>query len=260
MNRRSVMMGAASAAAAVGISSRQSSRAASVPSLSADFSDPKANLLALLKIQASTDPKQVTTTYGTGRVYACITGIAPIPLFGTHSISTTRARLKADGGFVLRQHIMGFRTAFESETVIDSMKNPVTGKLVELPLTDYGTRDTEFAVGINNVARPWSIEGDTLALSDDAVRPEPGPSQPKIDVITRYARTTDLLDPAVKSAESWFNFSAVDPFRPWLQMNQPGFQLWHVSGRKVSNVGQMPAFIAKAARERFTEPFDLPEF
>lgn len=239
-----------------------------------DFNAPATNLLGMLKILGSTDPKQVTMSYAMGRVYACIDKQPPIPLFGTHSISAARAQVRPDGTFLLRQHITGFRTTFGTETVIDQMKNPVTGDIVQLPLTDYGIGDSEYAFNgtfslraegkrtqLNALGpRPWVIDNGAVGFSDDSVMPEPGPMHPKIDAVTRYAPIADIADAKVTTATSWFNFSAVDPFRAYLKMRDPGFQLWHVAGRKVFEVSKMPGFIAQVAKERFPKLFDLPAF
>ena len=239
-----------------------------------DLNDPKSNLHALLKILGSTNPKEVVVSFGTGRVYACMDGEPPVPLFGTHSISTARSMRRDDGTFVARQHIVGFRTEFGTETIIDRGINPVTGEAVDLPITDYGISDTEYGfdgtfairrdgtrVKTNKSApRPWSIENGIVALNDDSILAEPGPIHPKVDVVTRYASLADIIDPQTNSAASWFNFSAVDPFRPGLKMPVLGFQLWHVAGRKVEGVTDLPEFIARFAAKRFPDLTDLPAF
>lgn len=245
--------------------------AAAAPAVTPDFGQVAANLRALLKILGSTNPGDVAVTYGTGRVFACIAGEPPVPLFSTHSVSAARSRLRPDGSFLLRQHIIGFRTAFETESVIDRMANPLTGESVDLPLTDYGISDADhrldgtyaLRVGAEPTRlnrppiRPWTIDAGTLALSDDAVLAGVGPAQPKIDAVTRFARVAEIVDETVPSARSWFSFSAVDPFRPWLKMRQLGFQLWHVHGRKVDATAPLPAFIADLVRRRFPQLLEL---
>lgn len=264
IERRSLLLGAS---AGLWASTRVAEAASAVPAGKGamDFGSPSGNLSALLKILGSTNPAEVAVTYGTGRVYACIAGEPPVPLFGTHSVSAARSRPRADGSFVLRQHIVGFRTAFESETVIDRMSNPLTGESIDLPMTDYGIGDTDYRhdatfalragaapVRMNRPPlRPWWVDSGTLALSDDAVLAGAGPAQPKIDVVTRFARVTELLDDSIASARSWFSFSAVDPFRPWLKMRQAGYQLWHVHGRKIAADAPLPPFIASLVRSRF---------
>jgi hypothetical protein len=231
------------------------------------------NLGALLRMLASTDPRETVYNFAAGRVYACIAGRAPVPLFGTHSISAARGRAREDGTFVLRQHIVGFRTRFDTEDIIDAMTNPVTGEMVQLPLTDYGRYDSDYrADGTYALVgsaprrisalgrRPWSESGGIVVMSDDTLQSAPGPMQPKVDVVTRYATVNDLTDPRVSSASSWFSFSAVDPFRPWLKMREPGLQLWHVYGRKVRSPGEMPAYIRRVAADRFPTLFNLPPF
>jgi hypothetical protein len=153
------------------------------------------------------------------------------------------------------------------------MTNPVTGETVALPLTDYGMNDTDYRVDgtyalvkpesrrISTLGpRPWSDAGGIVALSDDTFQIDPGPLQPKIDVVTRYATTRELVDPAVTSAASWFSFSAIDPFRSWLKMREPGLQLWHVNGRKVRSPAEMPQYIREVAAQRFPALFNLPPF
>lgn len=266
IDRRELLLCAASAGLLA------SGRATAVaPIVTTDFGQAAANLGALLKILGSTNPDEVAVTYGTGRVFACLNGEQPVPLFSTHSVSAARSRLRPDGSFLLRQHIIGFRTAFESESIIDRMSNPLTGESVDLPLTDYGIGDVDYRLGgtyalragveptrLNRPSiRPWTIDAGTLAISDDAVLAGVGPAQPKIDAVTRFARVEEILDEKVASARSWFSFSAVDPFRPWLKMRQLGFQLWHVHGRKVDASAPLPAFIAHLVRRRFPKLFEL---
>ncbi len=268
--RRGLMTGLAGAPAALAaLSVAGPGRAAE----GIDLSRPADNLRALMKILASTDPAQTVYFYGSGRVYGCLSERAPVPLFGTHSLSICRAKAAPDGGFLLRQHIVGFRTAVDSETMIDSMTNPVTGQTVSLPPTDYGVADTDYRLDgtyalavkpplLMNKAgpRPWSLAGGVVSMSDDTVLAKPGPQHPKADVVTRSALASELADPAIRSANSWFSFSAVDPFRPWLKMTEPGFQLWHLNGRKAATLDDMPAFIRETAMARFPKLFDLPPF
>lgn len=230
-----------------------------------DFNRPTLNLLALLKILGSTDPRAVPMSYGTGRVYACISEQPPIPLFGTHSVSVTRSRLRPDGSFVLRQRIIGFRTEFDGELPIERMKNPVTGETVELPITDYGVADLDYRLDGTYASRvggpvtkldrptvrPWRIDTGVLELHDDSLLSGTGPAQPKADVVTRFAPLREIVDDSVHAARSWFSFSAIDPFRPWLKMDRAGFQLWHVHGRSVDAARPLPEFIDRFVRERF---------
>jgi hypothetical protein len=85
VNRRTAIGGLA----VVGLATAQASPPDhAVPVI--DLTALRDNLHALLKILASTDPREAVCHYAAGRVYACITGRAPIPLFGTHSISVAR--------------------------------------------------------------------------------------------------------------------------------------------------------------------------
>jgi hypothetical protein len=243
----------------------------STPAVTPDFDRPPLNLLALLKMLGSTDPRDVAVTCGTGRVYACIAEQPPIPLFGTHSVSVTRSRLRPDGSFVLRQRIIGFRTAFDGDRPIDRMTNPVTGETVELPVTDYGVADMDYRLDGTYASRagaqptkldrptlrPWRIDTGVLAIHDDSLLSGVGPGQPKADVVTRFAPIHEIMDESIHSARSWFSFSAVDPFRPWLKMGRPGFQLWHVHGRSVDAARPLPEFIDRFVRERFPTLLEL---
>ena len=77
-------------------------------------------------------------------------------------------------------------------------------------------------------------------------------------MVTRYANISDIVNPRITSARSWMNFSGVDPFRPWLKMQQPGFQLWHLAGRKVANFDELPDYLRQYIAERFPSMDDLP--
>jgi hypothetical protein len=240
----------------------------------ADFSAADVNLRSLQKILASTDERHVVVSWTAGRVYACMMGKPPVPLFGTHAVAAGRARGRTDGSFMLRQRIVGFRTGFDDVKPMTTMPNPVTGAVIELPYTDYGIGDSDyrhdgtFALRPGQAPirlsafgpRPWSITGDVASFSDDALAVAPQILQPKVDAVTRFATVDELLDPAVTSANSWISFSAVDPFRPWLKMPEAGFQLWHVYGRKASDPGGLPDYIAAFVAERFPDLFDIPAF
>jgi hypothetical protein len=273
LRRRGLLIAASSAGLGLGGGARQAAAAPAAPPVAPtpDFNEPALNLLALLKILGSTDSQEVSLTYGTGRVFACLAERRPVPLFATHSVSAARSRLRADGSFVLRQHIIGFRTPIDSETPIERMVNPLTGESIDLPFTDYGTGDIDYrldgtyALRHDGAAekmdhppvRPWKLDAGVLAIDDDSLLAGTGPRQPKIDVVTRFARVEEILDPKVASPRSWFDFSAVDPFRPWLKMSQPGFQLWHVHGRKVDAAAPLPEFIATFIRARFPTLLEL---
>jgi hypothetical protein len=254
-----------------GAANARSAHARAGSASNADFNEPALNLLALLKMLGSTNPRDLAISFGTGRVYACLPDEAPIPLFSTHSVSVTRSQLRADGSFLLRQHIVGFRTAFDGDRLIERMANPLTGETVELPVTDYGIGDLDYRLDgtyalrsgtpatklERTMPRPWHLDSGTLAINDDAVLAGPGPKQPKADVVTRFAPVREVLDPKTPAARSWFSFSAIDPFRPWLKMPRPGYQLWHVYGRSVHADRPLPEFIDRVVRERFAGLLEL---
>ena len=179
----------------------------------------------------------------------------------------------ADGTFLLRQQIVGFRTVFDTEEVMDSMINPINGATLTLPRTNYGVSENAYGLDgtlamaakpprmqFKGAVRPWTVGGGVVSLADDVSVTPPGPESPDMDIVTRSAFVSEVLDPSIKSANSWFSFTATHPFRPWLKMTDPGHELWHLDGRKAHSSNEMPQFMQDEVAKRWPALFQLPHF
>jgi len=182
------------------------------------------------------------------------------PLCGMVFGSMIRLTPRADGGFDTRQYELGFRTDLVTGELIERLRNPFTGEMVEIPFAPVGP--TAFRYSADNVPEVPAMLGgskftythnpEQVTRADDTVFVQyhaqslvetPGkPDRVINDLGMMHAPAALALNPKVMSVPAWIEGTDVTDYPRWLNMPAGmGTQTLRSIGRKVHHIEDMPA-------------------
>lgn len=247
-NRREILAGIAALSA---VGRPTAAVADSHPEL--QLNEPAANLAAFIKLRGDLRDEPVYDMVR-GQVFGLLQGQAPRPLFKTVGAQRTRYRRISALEYAADSRYMGVLLDWETERPLERWDNPYNDRDCEVPVTRYGpasarllpdrmlpgTDKSEPAPG----TRPWFLIGDVLHMVEQILSPAPPAAQPDGDLMTFSGDLRLVADPAVTRVPSQLSFTAVEGWRDWMQMDQPGSLWWHVAGVKLGAPGEYPAEVA----------------
>jgi len=217
-----------------------------------DLDDPATNLRAYVKLRGSLDGEAVFDVVR-GQVYAVLPGEVTHPLFSMlgaqRSVYVRRSPLE----YAATTHYLGWLLDPASGRPLQRWTNPWNGADCAVPRTRYGPSQVRILpdrvlpaadpAGPSAAGRrPWYLLGDIVHMRDEILLPLPEASGfPKADLMTFSGRWQDLADTRSSRMPARVAFSAVEPWRDWMQMEQPGMLWWHVTGVKLDQAQAMPA-------------------
>ncbi len=257
MNRRETLVGLSATALTASSISAQTPR-------SMNFEDPVDNLDALVRIYSANDG---TTFYwyGVGRIYAAVPERIAEPLFRAVGVQWMRFKPQPNGTFLQEAQFAQLHYS-DDGAVIDTMTNPITGKVISVPImqSDEAMNQMEFSVyGVRRTAaggapehlsdKPivyeWKIDGDDVVLTYEAMSTYQAPWMPRLatENSIRYYSTSlaQLNDRARPSVEATRFEVSETPFMPWLDMpeDQPGHMIWRFAASKHASRDEIPAHL-----------------
>ena len=248
LNRRKAMLWAAGAALSGIAPSREG--ALSAPQ-GFDPGDPKANLYGLAKVMGDLTGKP-RWMIGEGRIYALVHGEMPVPLFGVSGLRYVKFVREADG-FRMSVRDWAFFTDFETGAVLESFDNPYTGETnTPAPLL---TRLSTWFMGPGGqhvegytgeawlrdrpLRLPWSFSGEDAAVTLELLV-KYGHGGYGAEWVNMLARTSDVVDAEVTSADMRYSWGGYSPWARWMSMgDRPGRTFWNSTGRKASSLDSL---------------------
>jgi hypothetical protein len=288
MDRRSLLglMGSAAVATRV-----VASPAAPLRPLALDLSRPEDNLTAWMKMRGSLEGQDVYFWF-TGGIDVAIPGEAIRPFVTVETLILRRTqRIGPDGG-APTFHVTDWEASFyrhpDTGEVVDELRNPVTGKMVqplnyrEGPVTFEYTAarqprlvglETPFAEKNEPFRQPWRVAGDTLWMTkafyisgrpqwlDIAEFPEETPATPLTvsSIAVMESRLSQVLDPLLSSVPTSYSYQATSDWLPWMKLGQrPGYLVWHENGKKLFSLNELPADSLAALRRLHPVWFNRP--
>ena len=232
---------------------------------------------ALIKMRSSTDGR---LRYGwlEAKRIAYIDGVI-YPVLGLLAGSISRAKDNGDGTFDVTVIELTYYLSEQTGELLDTLKMPVTGKEVKVPLyrskptttrVSVSSRISEISTGDAGVVKRDSGSGDGAFAPKGDVQLDRsvGPAYVSGDDVwietSEYGRVSpakpgdlpvfykesaiwlgsarELLDPSVHSAQTRLSYSAADSWRPWMQMGDvKGHTMAHGIGGKCESFADMPA-------------------
>lgn len=227
-----------------------------------DLDDPLVNLHGFMKLHGSLDEVDCPWWY-TGIIYAQQEKTAPKALFRFEGCEINRYRSNPSGdGYVQSGRTLTFFRDLETEKMIDSWKNPYTGKTVTPKSNTLGgddgfylsTKGLRFKTQLGKVPdKPlklnWYAHGDLIWMIKDRGLAEM--PQPWLECSSTFGWVKEFADPKVKNASSWFSSTYIAPYLPWMEMGDtPGHVVWHAAGRKLKSVDELPpGYLARARKD-----------
>jgi hypothetical protein len=238
-NRRTVLGGLAGLAA---LGASETAVAAAAAAL--DLDDPEENLRSYIKLRGDLAGAPVFDLIR-GCVYGLVQGQPARPLFKTVGAQrSTYSRISSLEFRATTQYI-GLLLDWSTERLLRAWSNPYTRADCKVPVTRYGPSELR-VLGDRMVPasaaahrpqpgrRPWFVLGDVVHMLDEIIAPAPpGDLQPDADLMTFTGNLQQLADPRRTRIPAQLSFTAVEPWRDWMGMKQPGRLWWHVSGVKL---------------------------
>ena len=238
ISRRSVLAGLAGAALGAG-----EVTATTLPS-GLNLDDPAENLRSYIKLRGDLAGEPVFDVIR-GRVYGLVRGQPARPLFKTVGAQRTAYARRSSLEYRATMRYIGLLLDWSTESLLRTWRNPYTGTDCQVPVTRYGPAEMRI-LGDRMAAatlatddpqsgkRAWFVLGDVVHMLDEVIAPAPaGDLQPDADLMTFTGNLQQLADPRLTRIPARLSFTAVEPWRDWMRMEQPGSLWWHVSGVKL---------------------------
>jgi hypothetical protein len=251
LTRRRILTGISTlglGAAALNTAYSSAAYAAVAPELNLD--DPVHNLDAYVKLRGDTSGDPVFDL-ARGQVFGLVPGEAARPLFKMIGAQRSYYSRVSALEYHIETRYVGLLLDWESEKPLHSWLNPYTEKRCEVPVTSYGPtsarllsdRIAAFGDAPDEppaATRPWYVSGDIVHMVDQIISPAVSALQPDADLMTFSGDANLLSESAVTRIPSRLSFTAVESWREWMQMPEPGSLWWHVSGVKLASESDYP--------------------
>ena len=275
MKRRTALglIGAAAAAPLVRVP------AARAQMLDLDPSNPDHTLMITRKL-AHTMDDSIVYWWANLRRMAVVDKIAT-PLWNVHVAALLRTRdIDDSGAYEATAISMVFYTDLETGEYLESIRNPFTGREVEIGYfpaipskrvasTDESPEEGPGREGFRSIRihplGPAMIEGDDVWVRDDDMfRSEPESPEAGLpfrgnDWSTYHGSVADVANPEVPNAPATWHFNDILSYPPWLGMGDlPGDFVSRGFGRKVSSFDAMPVRWRELIRMRHPDIYEDP--
>ena len=275
MKRRTALglIGAAAAAPLVRVP------AARAQMLDLDPSNPDHTLIITRKL-AHTMDDSIVYWWANLRRMAVVDKIAT-PLWNVHVAALLRTRdIDDSGAYEATAISMVFYTDLETGEYLESIRNPFTGREVEIGYfpaipskrmagTDESPEEGPGREGFRSIRihplGPAMIEGDDVWVRDDDIfRSEPESPEAGLpfrgnDWSTYHGSVADVANPEVPNAPATWHFNDILSYPPWLGMGDlPGDFVSRGFGRKVSSFDAMPVRWRELIRMRHPDIYEDP--
>jgi hypothetical protein len=162
--------------------------------------------------------------------------------------------------FHVETRYVGMLLDLQTGRPLQSWLNPYNEKQCEVPVTRYGPTpmrmlaDAQMLAGTGpaqapQATRPWFVIGDIVHMLDTIVSPVEPSLRPDADLMTFSGSAKELADPGPTRVSSRLSFNAVEHWRDWMQMEQPGSLWWHVAGVKLAGPADYPEDFSERVRK-----------
>ena len=234
-----------------------------------DWSDPTVNLRNIVRMQGSLREEDVPWWF-TGVIFG-VRGESetPRPLVRFEGMEIYWFKHLADG-FMLGGHTVTFFRDYESGEFLREFRNPYTGRTDQVKPAvqggnlgfSYSTRGI-WPVRLSGepisppVEKPlqlqWHTLGNHVWLQHQTVYP-PGMPAMHGQRQTLFGSRSEFLDPRIHAISSSFSSTVFMGWLKWMDMkDQPGHVIWHASGVKLRNIGELPREYRERAEREYPE-------
>ena len=242
-----------------------------------NFSDPKDQLTALMKMTGDLEDGKEVISWMRGIVHAIFDdGRVLTPLFYAGSLAFSRSYRDPDGSFKNMSNFTICYLDLETEQVLDSWYNPYTDQTVEVvnyastlhttmramsPINDDTRLRVDWQVDGNDVVR-WA---DGTIIKENPITPDKwprasvGPTYYKNQQAQIHARLDELENPDLTSVPAVTYGQRHGPWYPWQLMGQdPGRTYRRDMSKKADNLDEVPSAIPAYAEKHFPDFMSAP--
>lgn len=264
LSRRAVLMG--TGVLALGYAGAALPRVAGRPPRKMpDLADPAENLRALVRMTASLDEADVPWWYD-GTIYGVVPGENPRALFRFEGMELYWMRHLPRGEYELTGNTVTFFRDLDSGAWLETYANPYTGATnIVKPATQGGGPGRGFNYSVKGIrftpvleqlpeeplVLDWTFARDMVWLHNETRYP-PGMSAPRAQRQTMFARDEEFLSRRLRNVPAVFSSTVHMPWLKWMDMgDRPGHVVWHASGAKLADIGQLPPEYRARAEKLF---------
>ena len=244
--------------------------------------DPSARSRLLAKLRGSV-AEQTVYTFCRLHLFLWLNEGNLKPMLSMQNLNATHWRPLSTGNFEGTMYEVGVYTEFDTDNVIESWANPVTGDKREV--WDFRSGPQKLEMGANGLIthaaamlKPKEMRidvlGETLLSANYSALAFPNPlaadkwpkeaGAPTFYWDSHYlfaASVKDLLNPRLNSAPATVQFQNLVSFHPWLGMGQhAGRTYGRGLGAKLRSLDELPRGARAALQKRTPEIFDLPNW
>lgn len=230
-----------------------------------DLDRPADRLIALAKMRGATDGR-LAIGYVVGTRYA-VPEHVPIPMMGILAATFSQYRRLSEEAFEARTLEIAFFTDVATGRLLETWKNPVTGRVVDVPQTRMGPTTVVMSADGLAVPRPAGeaasmqlrhrflppvVVGQDVWVTED-IRAEhrPPDGRPFVynELTTYHAHKSALDDPALATVPTTVDYQSLITYRPWMGFDDaPGHTIARGAGARVGRVEELPAAYLALAR------------
>lgn len=229
-----------------------------------DLTNRRDLLTALAKMRGATDGRLVIS-FVIGDRYA-VPAHRIVPMMGILAATFSRwRRLDADT-FEARSLEVAFFTDIATGKLLEKWTNPVTGTVVEVPVTRMGpSRVVITADGLTvdspageaaglvlkHVFQPPVTVGDQVWITEQINVDGPTGPRPFVynELSTFTARKSDLDDAGQAAVATDVQYQSLITYRPWMGFGDtPGHTLARGAGKRVTRIDELPPYYIELAR------------
>ncbi len=233
-------------------------------------------VLALAKQQGRLDAGRVIWRTR-GIIYGFQAPASPVPLVRFKGCEQQWWEPEADGTFSRYTSLLTYFTDAETDQIIQSYTNPLTGEKVDLKenwsrvpegqtISDRGVTINVIETAFPDFYTQSSIDDTEMSVIDDVVSfkakmhwPEPLVRSPYNQDNTFYASLADLTDPSKTWIPSHGAGHILMPSMPNVGMPDPalGQVIWHVEFYKVKSLDSLPEDYLAQAMSDYGDEFEV---
>lgn len=233
---------------------------------------------AFMKAQSSLNEERIIWRTR-GVIMAYVPGQTPFPILRFKGCEHQWVKPVSDTKFIRYNSLINFLCDYETDTILDTFKNPFTGKTNTVKhyvsRVPEGSVTSEEGIYLEVVRRAYpevfanstfdmdiAVIEDNIAFRGEVKWPPELRQPPSGSMQSNFASYADVMDRSKTWIPSHFAGHVLMSWYPWMEMpDQPGHMLWHATGYKVRNWDSLPRdYLAKATRD-YADIFDKsPEF
>ncbi len=241
--------------------------------------DPRSRARVMAKVKGSI-AEETTYTFCRLHLYICLNDGNLKPMLSMQNLNATSWKPLPSGNYAGTVREVGAYTKFDTDELVDTWKNPITGDEREVWQFHGGPFSVEIGpdgivTGPEATLKPkdmrMDVLGDLLIAPNQSSFSFPHPMKedkwpkeaggPIFFWDSHYyhaANLADVLNPRVNNARSAVQFQNLVSFHPWLGMGKtPGRTYGKGLGAKLRSLDELPRGARAALETRTPEIFDL---